>query len=272
MNRLHKFLFTFVWYCKLSKYINWRKRVQSLIYFFKTTPMRVKGYIVKCGNSKFYLPYYTTDLIQKYIYENKKYFEQSNLDYVCKKWENGIVGKNIHNGEVLDIGTNIGNHTLYFINECGASMVHCFEPIKSTLHLLQRNIQINNISCHTKVYETAVGSKSGNASVHYFDMNNIGATGLIQDANGNLPVISIDELTFSNKIVFIKIDVEGFEFEVIKGLINTVKVHRPHLMTEIRDEYLNEVKKIFSNLNYSIEIIKSFKEYGYSDYLLFPND
>ena len=71
--------------------------------------------------SKFYLPYYKTDLIQRSILTNRNYFEYDLLWNLAFNWNEGILAKKIKDKAMLDIGANIGNHTLFFMNECGAS-------------------------------------------------------------------------------------------------------------------------------------------------------
>ena len=61
----------------------------------------------------------------------------------------------------------------------------------------------------------------------------------------------LDNFTFDNKISpnFIKIDVEGFEFEVIKGMLYTLKNFQPILMIEVQDNY-KSIYNVMNNENY----------------------
>ena len=58
----------------------------------------------------------------------------------------------------------------------------------------------------------------------------------------------LDNFNFSNKISFIKIDVEGHETEVIKGSEATIKKNKPILLVEIEEKYT--LKKVIDTLNY----------------------
>ena len=58
----------------------------------------------------------------------------------------------------------------------------------------------------------------------------------------------LDSFTFSNKISFIKIDVEGHEMSVIKGAENTIKQNKPTLLVEIEERH--SLSKVSDSINY----------------------
>lgn len=224
------------------------------------------------GNTAIYLPYFHSDYIQQTIYKTANYFEKDNLDFVCKEWNNGIISERIKNTCILDIGCNIGNHTLYYLNECNAKFVHCFEPIKDTCHILCRNICLNQLEQKTKIYNVGVGASSSMACINHYDKKNIGGTSIKIDDNGDIPIVSIDDLNINN-IGLIKIDVEGFEINVINGMINTLKKQKPHICIEIRHTYFNEIHDILSTIGYEyIEIEDPQPWRDYNNYLFYPNN
>jgi FkbM family methyltransferase len=87
----------------------------------------------------------------------------------------------MRDGVVLDIGTNIGNHTLYFANECMAKKIISFEPAQDTFAMLQENIKINHLENVVTLINKGVGEKSTRARIHYRNINDIGATSLEWD-------------------------------------------------------------------------------------------
>ncbi len=212
-------------------------------------------YVYKIENirSKFYLPYYRTDYIQQKIITENNYYEAGDLNYISKEWRNGIIGRSIKSGLILDVGANIGNHTLFFCNECEAEFVHCFEPIASTRKVLEKNIAINHLSQRVSIHPVAVGAASGRARISYYDKNNIGSTALTPEASGEILITSIDDLAFDKGIKLIKIDVEGFELEVIKGCMQTIRSNHPFIMIEIRDEFMAEIQTLLEPLSYKFE-------------------
>jgi len=213
--------------------------------------------------AKFYLPYYRTDYIQQKILSERNYYEAANLNYICKQWHNGHVGERLKGGQILDIGANIGNHTLFFFCECEIGYAHCFEPIESTRKLLKRNLEINDLLDKVEIHPVAVGEKPANAEVDFYDSNNIGSTSLKVSQTGEIPIVCIDNIKFDKRIDLIKIDVEGFELQVLKGCIRTISTHLPYLMIEIRDEYLDEIKKLLMPLNYKVERLSGINYFFY---------
>lgn len=214
--------------------------------------LKKNNYIFCCDSisAKFYLPMYKTDYIQQRILTERKYYEKGNLDFICKKWENGKVGIDIKNGCVLDIGTNIGNHTLYFFNEVGISKAFCFEPIDSTFDILRKNIELNHLEEKVVLRNVAVGESEGLSSVKFYDKENIGSTQITTNENGNIPTISIDSLHIKDNVKLVKIDVEGFETNVIRGAIKTIEKYKPYIMIEIQNENFYYIKSELSKFGY----------------------
>lgn len=246
---------------KISQIIHWDE--------LKAFRIKLKNYTFTFPEikPKFYLPFYQNDYIQKRIYQSHNYFEIDNLDYVCKKWRNGIIGKRIQGKSILDIGTNIGNHTLYFFFECQINGSYNFEPVESTLDILKKNIHLNNLSKKVHIYNVAVGQTEGKANVSSYNKDNIGATKIAPSENGSIQVISIDSLNIQETIGLVKIDVEGFEINVLKGMLSTLKKNNPYILIEITNENFNEAYSILSKIGYSYIKIDSFE--SYADYLFF---
>ena len=217
--------------------------------------LKKKKYIFSCDTLSplFYLPLYRTDYIQQRILTEKRYYEQDNLDYVSKKWNDGVVAKQIKNGCILDIGTNIGNHTLYFFFECEIKKAFCFEPINSTFEILKKNIEINNLKEKTVLNNVAVGAESGLSTIAFYDEKNIGSTQIALEENGKIPVVSIDTMQIDDPIKLIKVDVEGFEVNVLKGCIKTIEKYRPYILIEIQSENFETIQSLLSTYGYKYE-------------------
>lgn len=204
--------------------------------------------------SKFYLPLYQEDLIQQTILVYEDYFEADYLNKICNdKWE-GKVGTSIKHQGVLDIGANIGNHTLYFANECSACKVFSFEPVESTFNILKRNVEINNLEEVCVIYNVGVGSdENQRANIEVYDSRNIGGTSLSLAESGTIPIVAIDRLEFERPIAFVKIDTEGFERMVIDGAKKTIETFLPFIMIEISKENFQYIDLYLENLGYAYE-------------------
>lgn len=138
-----------------------------------------------------------------------------------------VLRKFLNEGDVfLDVGANIGFLSLAvacFVRENG--LVYAVEPHPDTYQILVRNIRLNHIK---NVYpmNIALGSKVSEARIYdNLDINR-GSASLLRPPNMSekmgkpVKVTTIDMLLESRQIrlpKLIKIDVEGFELEVLKG-------------------------------------------------------
>lgn len=256
----------------LKRYL---KKIKPLVWLFYRTELewnisklKRSNYIsgLKGKKALFYFPYLRTDEIQKCIYFGQKYYENDYLDFLCDKWHNGEISRVLKGTTLLDIGSNVGNHSLYFILEKGAEFAYIFEPAKDTFEILKKNIEINHLENHTKLYNVGVGSGKGKASINE-RKKNTAYTQLSLSDEGDTDVISIDSLIIKEKIGFVKIDVEGFELEVIKGMKETLRRDKPIMMIEIWKKNLSEVTSILSSIGYTLEMMEDRISQG--DYVCF---
>lgn len=219
--------------------------------------------------SKFYLPNYKKDLIQKAIVMNKNYYEKDFLWNLFFSWNNGMLTQFLKNGCVFDIGANIGNHTLFFLNECGVNRVYSFEPVPETFRILQKNVELNGLQDRCLLFNKAIGKIEGRAIISHFCEDNIGGTCLSNNEKGNIQVMSIDEMNISEKINFVKIDVEGFELDVVLGMVEFVKKNHPIILIEIRGIFFNQINEILMSLGYQREMIENMPGLDCANYIYY---
>jgi hypothetical protein len=77
--------------------------------------------------------------------------------------------------------------------------------------------------------------------------------------------------SFKNRISVIKIDVEGYEVNILLGAKEIIKKHKPFLIIEITNDTIKEIAKIIETYNYECIKILS-KEIGPPDYLFRHKD
>jgi len=170
---------------------------------------------------------------------------------------------------ILDIGSNIGNHALFFTCIGDASEVHCFEPISTTADQLELNFQINNISSDRyKIFRIGLGLKPGKAKPGIIDNSNLGATSLTSDATGKIQISSLDHLYPKKIFDFIKIDVEGMELDVLKGGTKLIERCQPVILIEIANANKGAFFAWTSKNNYHIH--RAFELVHASNYLITP--
>lgn len=134
-------------------------------------------------------------------------------------------------GYALDIGANIGNHSVQFSQKFKG--VIAFEPHQRIFEILKFNTsKIKNIKC----VNLAVGNKIG--KIKFRDYNeNYGASHILENnIKKNYFKVNISKLSnlvkISNSISYIKIDTEGMEFEVLKGGKELIKKFKPLISIE----------------------------------------
>lgn len=223
-------------------------------------------YQPKKTKSNFYLPLLPNDVIQRIILLSDDYYDRQSLDKVCRFFEDGIIGKKILEGKgvILDIGANIGNHTLFFCNEYGARKVYCFEPVAKTFSILTENIRLNHLEERVSLNRFGLGEECEKRSIVDYNLMNIGGTRLRADADGDLEIRNLDELGIEEPIILMKIDVEEMETKVLKGGVALIKKNMPYIMIESFEDAFPETKDILCGLGYK------YNQLGPVDWLFYP--
>jgi len=145
--------------------------------------------------------------------------------------ETELIKQKIKNDDVvIDVGSNIGYYTLLFASKIGPQgHVFSFEPAPENSKILKSNVALNNFQ-NVTVEEFAVSNKSGKVDLYLAD-EGIGQHRIHESRFGkssiSVKMISIDEYLSekSQKIDFVKIDVEGAEYDVLKGMENILNVN-----------------------------------------------
>lgn len=143
----------------------------------------------------------------------------------------------ISDGLAIDVGANIGNHTLYLsrIFKC----VMAFEPSKSLNFVLKANV-IRNKRDNIEVFCCGLGSENGRALVNELSSEHTGMVELIaltdEDNADAVNVYKGDSLVFDKGIPvkFVKIDVEGMEVSVLQGMKKCIERDKPFIAFESR--------------------------------------
>ncbi|EKF41297.1 FkbM family methyltransferase [Nitratireductor indicus C115] len=175
------------------------------------------------------LPNQETDYIQKKIVEEEQPYELPMLRDIAKRVR--------PDGLVLDIGANVGNHTLYLAAVVGCS-VHAFEPNASLCEALNLSVEANELSKKVEVHCVGLGREPAKAHFGHTDESNLGGQSLAigSDEGDIIDVMRLDDLIFDRPVEAMKIDVEGMEIDVLEGASELVRRDRPLLYVECLNE------------------------------------
>lgn len=139
------------------------------------------------------------------------------------------IADRLNDGDVFfDVGANVGFYTLLAAKYVGATgQVVAFEPFPGNVSFLQRHMTLNHLE-NVELFEAAVSDQAGTGK---FSPGPDGCTGRL-GGDGQLAVelVTLDDLTVSGRIPFpdvIKIDVEGAEFQVLKGAAKLLSDRHP---------------------------------------------
>ncbi|WKD51445.1 FkbM family methyltransferase [Microbulbifer spongiae] len=197
-------------------------------------------------NSKYgiFLPNKDTDYIQKKIFTEGLPYELEMLRGMASYMSPGDL--------VLDVGANVGNHTLYLAKIAGCQVLS-FEPNESLCNAINNSLVYNKLNSKVVVHCVGVGSKPGKAHFKQFDENNLGGQSLVigNELEDSIQVIRLDGLDLDQHISAIKVDVEGMELEVLEGAVEIIKRDLPNLYIECQTEQkFNEIHTWLSQYGY----------------------
>jgi FkbM family methyltransferase len=164
----------------------------------------------------------------------------------------------------VDIGANIGNHAVFVSKYCSVAELIVFEPNPVAIKILQTNLSLNAcLNVNTSYLGFALGSQSKKTRLLMPCENNMGGGEVQEDPRGAIQCIPGDEVLLSKPVGFLKIDVEGMEFEVLGGLRKTIERWHPHMYIEVKGENLDQFRAWCEQFHYEIR-----KALPYDNYLL----
>jgi FkbM family methyltransferase len=158
----------------------------------------------------------------------------------------------------IDVGANIGYYSILF--SILANKVIAFEPTSKYHRILKINLKLNNIEnvsvirkglSDKHIENTIITIGECSATLHFPENAKI-------FGQENIELTSLDNI-IKSKVDLIKIDVDGHDFNVIKGASRIINLYRPLIAFEVAaPQYysnginLPEVYKFFENINYSV--------------------
>lgn len=156
--------------------------------------------------------------------------------------------------DLVDIGGNIGWNALMY-SEFGP--VHTFEPLFHPL--ITRNVERNVTKHPIVVHPYGLSDAHGSAEIYLPKRDgpwcNYGGTSLMQshqhsDIKHNIQLERLDDV-YGGQPSVLKIDVEGHEFEVIKGAEQTIRRWRPAMYVEIFGFDASPIPSFLKDLGYT---------------------
>lgn len=170
-----------------------------------------------------------------------------------------------------DVGANIGFYTCLLaslVDDSGA--VVAFEPAARTCGYLKENVSLNQFT-NVTVVNKGLGDKQEQRPLYYSEAGLTEGTASLKYADGRAASERVTLDTIDNLFPklsapnFVKIDVEGYQLEVLRGGEHCLKTHAPLLMAELKDvgetnrAIFGEIEDYVADLGYQLyEIRKHF--------------
>jgi FkbM family methyltransferase len=192
---------------------------------------------------------------------------------------NGLLKPYIEKSKyIVDVGANIGCHTISYANMNLTCKVWAFEPQAQLFGILSRNVTRNNLGDRINIYKCGLGHKETATTLYSLDKewypdqcgHNKGGLGIGQGGE-SINICTLDSLNLQG-LDFMKIDVEGAEGIVLQGAAETIKKYKPVIFFEHNDkridpkvlglEYVPTPFEVLAKLGYT-----SFKLIAWDNYI-----
>lgn len=218
-------------------------------------PSIVRRYLMLIGKNKININIsnFIFEIDIRESIERKTYFlreyEKKRIDKLSQ------LSKKINSDTLIDIGANIGFYSIILSNKF--EKIYSFEPNKRNFQVLRKNIETNDLK-NIKTFNFGLGENkeiligTSNTKGKLFQTsgfavskdNSIGEKVLIEKGD--------DFLKFNNKSITIKIDVEGFEYFVLKGIKKILSNNNCLVQIEIWEKNNSKIQKFFKLLDYKL--------------------
>lgn len=154
---------------------------------------------------------------------------------------------------VLDVGANIGNHSVFFVRFFGCTRLIAVEPYLPAYQHLLVNLSLNlPREVDLRLIGSALSKQPSTASLQAPSDFNIGLTKVAVGV-GDIEVTTGNDVVGDAHIDLIKIDVEGMELDVLEGLTRTIERDLPAIFVEVSDRTKDEVSAMLTALGYHLK-------------------
>lgn len=191
------------------------------------------------------------DYLSRCINDYKQFYEYELLDFIKKRFPNQ---KNM-----IDIGANIGNHSLFFSKFIDCDYIYSFEPFEKNISIFRENLKSYQDKCI--LYTNALSNTNSKKILYNSEKDNYGGFSLHKQEKSftvmnEIEVKTLDSFQLDN-ITFMKIDVENHENEVLLGARDTILKCKPIICLENSHHFFSN---IFSDPEPHQQILN---KYGY---------
>ncbi|MFV0418402.1 MAG: FkbM family methyltransferase [Dysgonomonas sp.] len=182
------------------------------------------SYVLSLNGNKYYLPQNT--------FEEHTYIHEYGLKYLPKYIREYIKGK-----DFLDVGAYLGDTSIFLLKNYSPNIIYAYEPVKENAKQLSDTVKKNNTD-KIIVVEKGLGEKEEDIDI-YIDPKKLSGSSINSSVSNSstetkrIRISTVDNECQDKEIGLIKMDVEGAEYAVIKGALETIKRDKPVLLISI---------------------------------------
>ena len=238
--------------------VNFLKYIYKYKIFKRLSPSLLrktkKKVIVKLYNFKILVS--LSNSIEREIFL-EEFYDKDRFIFLDKYFKN-------HNfNYFIDVGSYIGYYALYCYHYKKIPNVIAFEPNIYNFNKLKENILLNNSKIN--IFNFACSDNESEGQIWYNNINKTGGSSILKPNDYEIkkyPSSDISKLSvklkrldsffenLSNQLIFIKVDVERYEMNVLKGSINTLKNNKILIQIESNLDLKDEVFDFLTKLNF----------------------
>ena len=187
--------------------------------------------------------------------------------FMAGEWESdtcSFLRKELRAGHmVLEVGANIGAHTLLMAKLCAPGQVVAFEPTEYGCDKLKQNLVLNPDISNVTLIQAMVSNHT-----HATPRNELsGSFPLFPGASKREKVkracISLDEFAESTRLPslhLLKIDVDGYDYKVLQGATRVLQEFKPVVLVELHapslaelGDSVDDIRKLLEGFGYRLE-------------------
>jgi len=181
---------------------------------------------------------------------------------------------------VLDIGAHIGTYSIPIALKAQKGRVFAIEADASSYELLSKNIHLNNLGSRIVVDNfLATGLENSYGSAQKI-INNSGANYFVKKHSGEGVTCGVNLATWIadrdlKKIHFIKMDVEGMEYELLSSILHILERDQPKLYIEIVEDQLRrneatplEIQSLLDPIGYRYYVNRGDRNSDHDKYIM----
>ena len=203
-----------------------------------------------------------SDLIQSH-HAQGRFYEIEELAIIAQFFPRG--------GVFVDIGTNVGNHTIYVCNYLEPAQVIVIEPNPVAIPILKVNMTLNGLLPLVDLSYLGVGLSDAPArAMAMVPFNNLGGTTMrVIEGSEGLPLVRGDDVLMQRRVDFIKLDVEGMEMRALAGLAGTIAKWRPPIFVEVENGNTDVFQRWLEAFRYVT--VRTYRRYPSNEnYMIVP--